>query len=97
MTIRQVISKNPIAYQTIVRNLIVPCEIHYRTNNAFNAYQVLHYAEDEKAGSGIGKVCFQALARSMYPHLTEWRIFFEVGYDDCFVQEIRQTTSRHLE
>ena len=39
------------------------------------------YAEDEKAGSGIGKgLLSKALARSMYPHLTEDdEIFFEVG------------------
>ncbi len=57
----------------IVRNLIVPCEIHYRDrSNAFNAcinYYI--YAEDEKLVQELGKVCFRRHWLGLYPHLTE--------------------------
>ncbi len=56
------------------------------------------YAEDEKAGFRNWEgLLSKALARSMYPHLTEIaKIFFEVGSDGALF-EIRRTTSHHLE
>ncbi len=51
----------------------------------------------KKAGSGIGKGLLKALARSMYPHLTEdSEIFFEVGSDGALSEKYRRTTSHHL-
>ncbi len=54
------------------------------------------YAEDEKGFRNWERFAFSwALARLMYPHLTEdSEIFFEVGSD--VIREIRRTTSHHL-
>ncbi len=86
MTIRAKLSKTSQIISSDGRNLIVPCEIHYRDrSSAFNAYQLLHLCRRWKAGSGIGKVARGTLARSMYPHLTEdSEIFFEVEFWRCW-------------
>lgn len=83
MTIRQVIEQNPIAYQNDFANLDKMRAKYISKTAPMPKMRINYYiyAEDEKAGSGIGKgLLSKALARSMYPHLTEDdEIFFEVG------------------
>ncbi len=84
------LSEQIVAYQNDSEKLDkFRCEIHYRDrSNAFNAaYQYYIYAEDKKkAGSGIGKVCFSALAGVYVSSFNEDKeIFFEVGSWWCFV------------
>ncbi len=56
------------------------------------------YAERWKAGSGIGKGCFQkALALGLCILTTEDSEIFFSRIRRCFVREIRRTTSHHLE
>lgn len=91
MTIRQVIEQNPIAYQNDSDKLD-KFRIKYITETAPMPLMRINYyiyAEDEKAGSGIGKgLLSKALARSMYPHLTEdSEIFFEVGSDGALFEK----------
>lgn len=83
MTIRQVIEQNPIAYQNDSDKLD-KFRIKYISKTAPMPSMRINYyiyAEDKETGSGIGKgLLSKALARSMYPHLTEDdEIFFEVG------------------
>ncbi len=58
------------------------------------------YAEDEKAGSELGALCFRrhwlGLCNS---HLTEDEEIcsFKVGSDGALFEKIRRTTSHHLE
>lgn len=83
MTIRQVIEQNPVAYQNDFAYLDKMRAKYISETAPMPSMRINYYiyAEDEKAGSGIGKgLLSRALARSMYPHLTEDdEIFFEVG------------------
>ncbi len=56
------------------------------------------YAEKmKKLVQELGRFAFEALAESMYPHLTEdSRKYSSVGSDSALF-EIRRTTSHHLE
>lgn len=82
-TIRDVITKDPVAYQNDFATLD-KLRAKYITDTAPLPKTRLNYyiyAEEGKTGSGIGKgLLSRALARSMYPELTrDDDIFFEVG------------------
>ncbi len=90
MTIRRYRAKIQSPIKTIVRNLDkFQKEIHWqRPPNAFNTYQLLHLCRRWKlVRVKLGKVWLKALARPMYPHLTEDMKYFEVGSDGALFEK----------
>ncbi len=88
----QVIEQNPIAYQNDSEKLLISSvwnnTLQYNRPMPLINYYI--YAEDEKAGSGIGKgLCWRHWLGLMYPHfLTEDKgIFFEAGSDGALFEK----------